>query len=351
MVKIKYLTFVLIISLLLITLPSCGNNESLNRYQAEFLKLFDTATIIVAYAPSEEDFMEKAEKIRADLEVYHQLYDIYNNYEGLNNIKTINDNAGLKPVKVDQKIIDLLKFSKYIYVLSKGQVNIALGSVLSIWHDYRTFGIDNPDKAKLPPMEELEAAATHTDIEDVLLDESAGTVFLSDPLMSLDVGAIAKGYAVERVSEYAKSIGFTDGLISVGGNLRAMGKKGSGKELWKLGIQNPDKDSERRDLFVIKDTDVSLVTSGDYQRYFTVDGNIYHHIIDPDTLMPADFYRAVTIITENSGLADGLSTAIYLMSYEEGHALIESLAETEALWVFKDGSCKYTDGFEALLEK
>ena len=116
-----------------------------------FFVLFNTVTEIVAYTKDEEEFRELANFIYAELEEYHQLYDKYNSYDGINNIKTINDYAGKEPVKVDQRIIDLLKFSIYANELSKGNVNIGMGSVLEIWHDYRSLGIDNPTEAKLPP--------------------------------------------------------------------------------------------------------------------------------------------------------------------------------------------------------
>ena len=125
---------------------------------------------------------------------------IRDSYEGINNIKTINDNAGIKPVKVDKRIIDLIKFSKDMYEKTNGKTNIAFGAVLSIWHEYRTIGIEDPANAALPSEEELRIASEHTNIEDIVIDEEHSTVFLSDPLMRLDVGAVAKGYATEQVS-------------------------------------------------------------------------------------------------------------------------------------------------------
>ena len=111
-------------------------------------------------------------------------------------------------------------------------------------------------------------------------------------------------------------------------------------------IKNP-----KNSLFALALIDLSLVASGNYERYYTVDGKEYHHIIDPDTLMPSEYFVAVSIVCEDSGMADVLSTAIYNMSYKEGLSLIESLKDTEALWIFHDGSVKYTPGFEELIIK
>lgn len=340
--------FTLLIIIVLLSTSSC--NRALQRHQGSFLFLFNTITEIVAYTKNEDEFNELANFIKDELEIYHQLYDKYNSYEGINNIKTINDNAGKEPIKVDKKIIDLLKYSKDAYELSYGTVNIGMGSVLEIWHDYRTQGIDDPLNATLPPMELLEEANKHTDLDMLIIDEANSTVLLSDSDMRLDVGAIAKGYATERVTQAATLKGYTDFLLSVGGNVRAAGGKGKDKEPWNVGIQNPDKEAENHSLFTLALNDLSLVASGDYERYYTVDGKKYHHIIDPDTLMPSEYFTAVSIICEDSGLADVLSTAIYNMPFEKGLALIENMKDTEALWIFQDGSMKYSDGFEGLLK-
>ncbi|MDD2216658.1 MAG: FAD:protein FMN transferase [Eubacteriales bacterium] len=346
---IKKSVIVCLVLFLSLCLTTCGSPEK-ERYEAQFLVLFDTVTQIVSYMDSKEDFTDYAQQIHDYLEDYHQLYDIYNDYEGINNIKTINDNAGKEAVKVDQRIIDLLLFAKDVHNKTDGKVNVALGSVLEIWHDYRTKGIEDPKNAILPSMEELKAAVVHTDINNVIIDETESTVFISDPDLRLDVGAIAKGYAVEQVSQIAINNGFTSGLISVGGNVRIIGKKGKEGQLWNVGIQNPNGQYEPY-LHVAHLTNSSLVTSGNYIRYYTVDEKKYHHIIDPETLFPADYFTAVTIICQDSGIADALSTAVYNMPYEEGLELIENLPDTEAIWIFPNGEEKYSSHFAELIKE
>lgn len=331
--------------LLLAAAMKFQKENELVRYTATFLDVFDTKTDIVGYGETKDAFEAQAKQLREKLVYYNNLYDIYHDYEGINNIKTINDNAGTAPVEVEPEIINLLKFSKEMYEKTDGQINIAMGSVLSIWHDYREEGSENPENAKIPPMEDLKAASMHTNIEDIIIDEEASTVYLADPEMSLDVGSIGKGYAVQRVADYARELGMEDLLLSVGGNVCAVGEKTDGS-MWRLGIQNPDLESEETYAKKVDIKDACVVTSGNYQRYYMVDGVRYCHIIDPDTLMPADYFASVSIITTDSGQADALSTAVYNMPFEEGLAFVNAMDGVEAMWIFEDGSIEYSKNFE-----
>ena len=191
-----------VFGLVLVLLLSSGcARPGARRFQAEFLSLFDTVTTIVGYSDSEAHFREFAEEVRGKIEEYHRLYDIYNDYEGINNVKTVNDNAGAAPVKVDRRIIGMLKFARDMYETTDGAVNVALGAVLKIWHDYRGAGLNDPENAELPPKEELLEAARHTDIHDIVIDEELDRV-PEGPHMRLDVGAVAKGYAAEQVASH-----------------------------------------------------------------------------------------------------------------------------------------------------
>ena len=344
-------TIALVVSLIL-SMTACAPSEK--RYEASFLELFDTVTTVVGYAKDEETFTEYTQMIYDYMEEYHQLYDIYHDYEGINNIKTINDNAGILPVKVDQKIIDLLLESKEIEKITNHKMNVAYGAVLKVWHDYRTEGIESPEMAKLPPLEMLREMSEHTNMNEIVINEEDSTVFLSDPEMSLDVGAIAKGYATEMTANYIEEQGFENGMISVGGNVRTIGHKvGEGGEAlaWNVGIQNPEVESEMTTIHILELQDMSLVTSGVYERYYTVDGKQYHHIIDPSTLLPSEEYQSVSIVCQDSGRADAFSTAVFNMSLEEGKQLIESQKDTEAFWILNDGSFVYSSGFEQFIKE
>ena len=340
--------FFLIILILAVWLGEKQRENSLSRYTATFFDIFDTRTDIIGYSTSQEKFTEQVTLVKEKLEYYHKLYDIYNNYNEIVNIKTINDNAGKQPVTVGKEIFELLLFSKEMYAQTNGQINIAMGSVLKIWHAYRQNGINNPKQAALPSMQELQEAYEFCDINQMILDEELMTVYLPDEKMSIDVGGIGKGYAVQKTAEYAKEIGIEHMLLSVGGNVCAVGTKLDGSS-WKIGIQNPNLHSEEAYVKKVDVEDSCVVTSGNYQRYYIVDGIAYCHIIDEDTLMPANYFSSVSIISNDSGKADALSTAIFNMPFEEGLAFVNKLEDVEAMWILKDESIKYSDGFEKYL--
>lgn len=332
---------ILLILAVCLLLPGCSTQPKSTKYTATYLTLFDTVTTVVGFAESEEAFTAQAQWVYDELLVYHRLFDIYNDYEGINNLKTVNDNAGIAPVKVDEKIILLLKDCKRYYDFTGGKVNAALGSVLQLWHEARNDGINDPVNAYLPDASALAEAAKHTDPDNIIIDEAASTVYLRDPQMRLDVGAIAKGWAAEAVAEAAP-----EGLlISVGGNVCATGPKDTQGTPWVVGIQNPDGGDYLHTIYVRAG---SVVTSGDYQRAYAVDGQVYHHIIDPDTLFPSAYWRSVSVVSGDSALADALSTALFLLPLADGKQLLKQ-AGAEAMWVDAGGKIYYSENFQALV--
>ena len=205
----------------------------------------------------------------------------------------------------------MLELARQMYDTTNGKLNIAMGSVLRIWHDYREAAEANTNEAdnKLPEQEALDAAARHCDISNLVIDENARTVYLSDPEMSLDVGSVDKG-----------------------------------------GVENPWNASDvytASSSYVsgVNMSDMALVTSGNYQRYYVVDGVRYHHLIDPDTLWPARYFDSVSVLSPDSGAAACLTTGLFCMSLEDGQKLIESLDGVEALWCTPDGEVIQSSGW------
>lgn len=304
----------------------------------EVTAVFDTVVTITGYERSRARFEEISGRIMSELGEYHKLFDIYNEYDGMTNLRTVNLAAGGEPVEVDARIIELLEFAKEACALTGGRVNAAMGSVLALWHEAR-------DNTLVPPSEEaLAEAAKHTNIDDMIID--GNTVRLADPDMSLDVGAIAKGFAVEAVCAQLEAEGVTGWLVSVGGNVRTLGARGDGKP-WQIAVSELS-GTEYEDVRIPLEG-LSAVTSGADQRYFEYEGRRYNHIIDPETLFPSERYVSVTVVTRDSGLADALSTGLFNMPLKEGRALVASLEGTEALWYLPDGSVAVSDGLGGVL--
>ena len=335
---------------LLVVLTGCPKtaNKAQPKGMVNF-SFFDTVSYVYSYSgDSQQQFEKNSNEVFDILGKYHKLFDIYYEHSGTVNLRTLNLNAGKEAMKVDDELIDFLLYAKELYELTNGEMNIMMGSVLRLWHDCRTAASDDPANARIPTKEELEKAALHTSIDCLEIDEINGTVRISDPEASIDVGALGKGYATEMAAQYLYSIGVESYVLNIGGNIRIIGHKTDGTG-WGTGIKDPANPEEYAAVITIADT--SCVTSGDYERYFTVEGKRYHHIIDKDTLMPSTHFRSVTIITANSGLADALSTALFAMSYEEGLALVEKIGGVEVLWITEDGTQYSTEGFSELVKK
>lgn len=347
----KIISIILSISITVVCVGCSLQKPKYEKYTASFLDLFDTASTIIAYDTSQESFDENYERFYKELERYDHLFDIYSEYEGITNLYTVNKRAALEPIKVDKEIIDLLKFGKEVYELSDGRTNICFGSVLELWHIERERAKENPEEAKIPDEQALKEASRHTDINSLIIDEENSTVFFSDEKLRLDVGAIAKGYAVAKVTQWAQDNLWQSAAISIGGNVSTFGyKNNDSSTLWKIGIESPIPNSDDYSELVSV-TDVSIVTSGDYQRYYYVGDKKYCHIINPNTLMPSEYMASVSVICEDSGMGDALSTTLFNMSINEGMKLVEELDNVEALWVDKEYNKTYSLGFEKFISK
>jgi len=304
-------------------LTACTEDSSeLRRFQVEWFGYFDTVVVFTGYAVNTEEFDRYSDEIGSRLADLHRLFDIYNSYEGLNNLHTVNTNAGVAPVAVREEIIDLLLAAREAYEITGGAVNVAMGAVLRIWHE----------TAALPDLQDLLYASNFIDFARIEINEVAGTVFLLDAEMSIDVGSIAKGFAAGLVMERATQNGLVAGVLSAGGHVVAVGTPPDA-DAWRVGIQG----TETIDTVNIKNATVSV--SGGIFRYFEVEEGRLGHIIDPKTLFPADRFLQVAVIHQNSWMADVLSTAIFILPQDEGAALAERM-NAEVMWLYHDGTKK-----------
>ncbi|MGI6690542.1 MAG: FAD:protein FMN transferase [Christensenellales bacterium] len=334
-----------------ITAYSLNQKTAYTKYSRSFFT-FDTVVQVIGYAKNQSTFDKAVDEAEALFAKYHALYDNYHAYDSLVNIYTLNHNAADGPVAVPRELFDLIAYCKQEQPDLNNTVNIALGAVLKLWHDAREAFEQDPAQAKLPDIQALRDAAAHTNMDDVILDAEQSTVYYNDPLLQLDVGAVAKGYATELVAQHLLQGSMPSFIINAGGNVRTGHPPLDGRKNWGVAIQDPDNNAfSTNDTNIIETLflhDLSVVTSGDYQRYFMHNGIRYHHIISPKTLMPSANMRSVTIITKDSGYADLLSTAVFLMSYEEGRAFVDNLEGVECVWVMNDRSLRMTKGAEQM---
>lgn len=371
--------------------------KSLKRFRRQFVGPFDTVTDLIAYTPSEEAFNAFADVVQERLQYYSDLFTIYDSedltasklhesapgrqeesmakvtasapsvaaelthqerslkvgekaaYAGRGekrrgaNLREINAEAAAGPVLADPEVFELVRRGKELS-LQVESFNVALGPVTFLWHEAMEKAQIQPEKASLPSETELKKAAAHCQPSDIILDGEAGTVFLKDKDMRLDFGGFAKGYAVERIAEELSASGEVHALISVGGNLRSIGSRPDG-QAWQVGVLDPrGKNGETLDHYALEQG--ALVTSGVYERFFTVEGVRYHHIIDPATLYPSKPYVSISVSALDSGLADALSTALFGKSVDEGKKLAESFG-VSVLWLMADGSIVKTERWPA----
>ena len=326
--------------------PLNTETTELEKHTEKVYEYFDTITTFMGYTKDEEEFNHYVSVLNEELKRYHQLYNSYDAFEGVNNFRTINENAGKKPVEVDSKIIELIEYSKEMYDLTGGKINIAMGSLLGLWHDAREISVDNPDEARIPEESVLKTASSHKDINAIEIDKEKNTVYISDPDVRIDIGAIGKGYATKIIAKRLEDEGLKHGILSVGGDDVLIGDNpASENSYYKIAIQNPDlEDKENPYSSVVSLRNTSVVTSGDYQRYFMVDGKRYHHIIDPETMYPSTKWRSVSVILDDIAEADTISTYLFILDYEEGLEFAKKVG-AEVLWIDEDYNLFATEGW------
>jgi len=276
---------------------------------------------------------------RVQKKVFDRLREIDNRMSvnvAASDVSRVNAAAGVGAVQVHDDVFKVIRRAVYYAQLSGGAFDPTVGPLVSLWG----IGGESP---RVPSRTEIEEALALVDWQGIELDADANSVFLKYTGMALDLGAIAKGYAADEAVAILKNNGIERAIIDLGGNIVVLGEK-KDKSLWKIGIQNPN---EKRGTYIgiVQEKESSVVTSGVYERYFEKDGERYHHIFSPFTGYPAENeLLSVTIIAQNSMDADALSTAVFVLGYEKGADLINSLPYAEAVFVFKDMTIRKTPG-------
>lgn len=251
------------------------------------------------------------------------------------------NHSGGKPVQVSEDTIYLLELSKEYGDLSGGAFDVTLGKLSEMWD----FSGENPS---VPPAEDIAEALSHTGYEKIVISPEG--VYLTDPEAHVDLGGIAKGYTADKVKEYLVGEGVESGIINLGGNVLAFGGKPSenGEILpFQIGVSEPSDKQNAGIMGFFTAKDASVVTSGNYERYFEENGVKYHHILDSQTGYPAEKgLDSVTIYSEKSVDGDALSTACFCLGPDDAMKLIEAIPDTEAVFITSDGETLMTAGAE-----
>jgi thiamine biosynthesis lipoprotein len=239
-------------------------------------------------------------------------------------VARINQSAGTNPVRVSAGVREALKMARQVSNWTGGKFDVTFGVLSGFWK------FDHDQDNLVPDLNEVRRRLALIDYRAIQIDEAAGTVFLPRKGMSIHLGGIGKGYAVDRASDILRRRGVRDFMIQSGGDIYVGGLK-DGRP-WRLGIQDPRSPASRT-FAEIDLSDGTFSTSGDYERFFVKDGRRYHHILDPTTGEPSRGARSVTIVANLATIADGLSTGVFVMGPEAGMALIERLPNVEGVIV------------------
>ncbi|MBS7577886.1 MULTISPECIES: FAD:protein FMN transferase [unclassified Enterococcus] len=252
----------------------------------------------------------------------------------------VNENAGIRPVKVPKDIMKMLVYAKSASE-DQGSFDITIGALTKLWH----IGFSD---AKKPSQSEIDQALQLIDYHNLVLDVDNSTAYLTEKGMQIDAGAIAKGFITDQVVTQLEKNGVTCAIVNLGGNVYVIGNspKADNKDAWTVGIQDPNK-ARNTVLGYVQGRDESFVTSGIYERYLEVDGKKYHHMLDPKTGYPFDNdLQSVTIIGKSSMTDDAYSTIVYSLGVKEGLKYINDKKGYEAIFVTKENKIYLSKGLE-----
>lgn len=322
---LSYIGIVLIFFLLIIYFVF---NKKLNLYSKDLFYM-DTYINVKFYCSDKDKASDIMNEIDNIYRQYHELTDRYNSYD-INNVYFINNNnSNEKEIILDKRLYDLIKYAYDFGLKSNGLFDINMGGVINVWKKYRDIG------KGIPSINELKKANIRNPI--VLLGDNR----LLNNHPNIDLGGISKGYTTQRVGDYLESVGINYYLINAGGNVLAGSSYNKG--YYKIGIQSPDKEGIS---YVINSSNLSVVTSGGYERNYIYNGEVYHHIISPKTLFPTNYMKSVTVVSHDSGLSDLLSTTLFLMDVDSGKEFLKEY-DAEAMWILNDNSIVKSEGFSS----
>ncbi|MEO6612841.1 MAG: FAD:protein FMN transferase [Chitinophagaceae bacterium] len=291
----------------------------------EVIKLMGNRFEITVVSLTEQDAMECIGEAIAEISRIEKLLTTFNESS---QTSLINRNAGIAPVKVDREVFDLIQRSKKVSEITQGAFDISYGSV-----DKRLWNFDKT-LTSLPDAATARKAVHLINYRNVILDEKKCTVFLKEKGMRIGFGGIGKGYAAERAKYILQQKGVKSGIVNAAGDLTAWGYQPNGKE-WTIGIADPD--SAHHPFSYLSITGMAIATSGNYEKFITVNGKRYSHTIDPKTGLPVSGIKSVTIISPNAEIADAMATPVMIMGIKVGLNMVNQVKGLACIIVDDDG--------------
>ncbi|MDR3595311.1 FAD:protein FMN transferase [Clostridium sp.] len=334
----KKFIYVLITCIFIVTsCISCGSSKS--KYYEKSNIVMDTAVTLSAYGPNSKEAVEESFK-RLD-----EIDKMASTTIDTSDVYKINSSSGKAYVKVHPEILKMVKTSVQYSKLSDGAFDITTGPIINLWG----IGTDNE---RLPSDEEIKAKLPLIGYDKISINEDEGSIMLKDEGMAIDLGGVAKGFAADEVLKIYKKYNIENGLINLGtSSIYGLGKNKDNKN-WTVGIKHPRSEDSNEYLGVVKISDESLSTSGDYERYFIKDNKRYHHIMDTKTGYPVDngvISDTIIIngeVADNGMLADILTTAVFALGPEKGIKLINSLPQVSGEITTSDYKIYTSQGFK-----
>lgn len=331
--KNKKIILLSIFLVFLLILTACGNNGEEMPQAEDNAFLMDTLVQMRAHGENAEIAVEESmERIR-------EIENLMSKTIETSDIYKLNNNPESE-IEIDNESMNVLKKAVEYAEMTEGDFEPTIGSLVELW------GIGSEDAA-VPEQSEIEAALASTGYN--YLDLADNSAEITKAGVKIDLGGIAKGYAAEEVKKVVQKYNIEHAFVNLGGNVLVIGDKVDGSP-WKIGIQDP-REGRGNVMAVVDAVDLTIVTSGNYERYFEENGKLYHHILDPKTGYPAENnLLSVSIISENSFDADALSTAVYVMGLEKGMKFIENMEDVDVMFITNDLDVYLSSGLKDIVE-
>ena len=320
---------------MLLPLCACGGDEPVQKQ----VFAMDTIMTLTAYGDNADAGLDNAAGV---IQAMDTMLDPKSDSSYTSQINS----AKGEDVVVPPQVAQMLSVAFDVYTKSNGALDLSVYPLYEAWGEFKE------DTGRIPSDTEIENLLKQLNFGKLSITEFPGESNSSVSLpggTQLSFGAVAKGCAANYAVDAMRKAGVESGIISLGGNVQTLGVKPDGS-MWTVAVEDPNAPGTDSYVGTLRVGETAIVTSGSYQRFFTYEGQRYHHIIDKDSLQPENRYLSVTILADDSALADALSTAVFNMEIEEGRAFIENLEGIEAMWILADGSEEFSSGFGTYLQ-